>query len=380
MLAGPARRHAVDHAPGVAAAKLAGGRQTLSVPDLLALQRTAGNEAVSGLLQLQRAALPAEMTTPYHPGEMSRRYWNLPPGERSGINAKVDATFAQRSGISRRLNRKDPKDRPAVRMWLRIRDQEMASHAVVAPPVPAQPKLNDADEEERINLFNVIGSALSPAILLLNLLHLPVTGVALGIRVGGSIGVVGVVGGGSDFLVFLDVATLKVTPDAIPYAELGIGQGLGGGGALIVAFRVTPIGAKHVAASTSYEAGTANASLKALISFGFGANTSLMHGEEGWLIGTFGAGGEEKGAVTYSYGVSTQNVLEQAGKYQEAGEPHFFRKALVERFKAIPTDVLKDLRLAVSLYETISELFSSGTTPTPSTTPVGPSTARPPTP
>ena len=79
--------------------------------------------------------LPAEMTAPYHPGAFSKRYWAMPAPQRSAVNAQTDADFASRSGIKRRLDRKNPADLPAVRMWLRIRDEEVAktASAAVAP-------------------------------------------------------------------------------------------------------------------------------------------------------------------------------------------------------------------------------------------------------
>lgn len=116
---------------------------------ILSLQRQAGNAAVAQLLEGQApAALPAEMTEPYHPGDLSRRYWAMPVPERSEINAQTDSDFAQRSGITRRLRRKDPADLPAVRMWLRIRDEEVAK-TVSAAPAPAAEASTTGPAEEK---------------------------------------------------------------------------------------------------------------------------------------------------------------------------------------------------------------------------------------
>ena len=96
------------------------------VQAILELQRAAGNAAVADLLEHKAPALPAEMTAPYQPGDLSHRYWTMPAAERSQVNARTDSDFASRSGITRRLDRKNPADLPAVRMWLRIRDAEVA--------------------------------------------------------------------------------------------------------------------------------------------------------------------------------------------------------------------------------------------------------------
>lgn len=132
---------------GLARSVPVSGRPATDIQAILELQRAAGNAAVADLLEgvpeVQRQAgapaLPADMTAPYHPGDLSRRYWAMPPAERSKINTQTDSDFASRSGIARRLNRKNPADLPAVRMWLRIRDAEVAKtvSAAAAPPAAA---------------------------------------------------------------------------------------------------------------------------------------------------------------------------------------------------------------------------------------------------
>jgi len=137
-----------------------------AVRAILELQRAAGNGAVAELLEygapdVQREAgavapaLPAEMTAPYHPGDLSRRYWAMPQTERSQINTQTDSDFASRTGITRRLNRKNPADLPAVRMWLRIRDAEVgkAMSAATAPAAGAATYAPPIDLDELSKLI-----------------------------------------------------------------------------------------------------------------------------------------------------------------------------------------------------------------------------------
>jgi hypothetical protein len=129
---------------------------------ILELQRQAGNAAVGELLEgLAPPALPAEMTEPYHPGDLSMRYWAMPAPERSEINTQTDSDFALRSGITRRLNRKNPRDLPAVRMWLRIRDEEIAKtvSAAVAPAAEAEAAVTEAPATEASATKSEAGAA-----------------------------------------------------------------------------------------------------------------------------------------------------------------------------------------------------------------------------
>lgn len=63
-------------------------------------------------------------SSPYVPGEWSRRYDDLPPDQRADVTEEVDRIFRQRTGVHRSL---DPDtDTELVRRWLRIRDEVMA--------------------------------------------------------------------------------------------------------------------------------------------------------------------------------------------------------------------------------------------------------------
>ena len=62
----------------------------------------------------------------YVPGEMSDRYWQSTPKERSNINEEIDRRFIEETGDTHALDWQDPKDRPLARRWLRIRDEVMA--------------------------------------------------------------------------------------------------------------------------------------------------------------------------------------------------------------------------------------------------------------
>lgn len=97
-------------------------------------------------------ALPPEMPVPYRPGELSKRYWALPAKERSRINAATDVAFAAQSGITRKLNATRAEDRPAVRMWLRLRDEQMKGAGVVATATvrPPAKTVSTADVDKLI--------------------------------------------------------------------------------------------------------------------------------------------------------------------------------------------------------------------------------------
>ncbi|MCP4256661.1 MAG: DUF4157 domain-containing protein [Planctomycetes bacterium] len=61
----------------------------------------------------------------YVSGEMSDRYWQTTPKERSNINEEIDRRFIEETGVTHALDWEDPKDRPLARQWLRIRDEVM---------------------------------------------------------------------------------------------------------------------------------------------------------------------------------------------------------------------------------------------------------------
>ena len=88
-------------------------------------------EADANDAEAAEANLPPEMTAPYTPGPMAKAYWEATPEVRARVNAATDERFADLTGITRKLNFDDPHDKPAARMWLRLRDEEM-THPNVA--------------------------------------------------------------------------------------------------------------------------------------------------------------------------------------------------------------------------------------------------------
>jgi hypothetical protein len=86
---------------------------------------------------------------PYIPTDMSRMYWRLSPVERAEVNTKADEVFRSETGVTRKLDWDNPRDRPCARRWLRIRDEVMATweprtpteeRSQVPPTKPPAPK------------------------------------------------------------------------------------------------------------------------------------------------------------------------------------------------------------------------------------------------
>lgn len=71
---------------------------------------------------------PKDAKFPYLPNRHpeSRAYGALPPVERARVAKIVDRIFKEGTGIVRKLDEKDPKDRPWIRIWLTLRDHIMA--------------------------------------------------------------------------------------------------------------------------------------------------------------------------------------------------------------------------------------------------------------
>jgi hypothetical protein len=65
-----------------------------------------------------------EARKPYHPGQFSEIYRNLPPNRRQQIANAVDEIFVKKTGVKRKLDEhsRAPEDRVLVRQWLLIRD------------------------------------------------------------------------------------------------------------------------------------------------------------------------------------------------------------------------------------------------------------------
>ncbi|QHT70501.1 hypothetical protein GXP67_29545 [Rhodocytophaga rosea] len=68
---------------------------------------------------------------------------------------------------------------------------------------------------------------------LLRMVGIPVSGVAIGVRLSGTASDTIQVGAGVDSLYFLDVANLELTTDTLAYGELGVGLTIGAGEVLL---------------------------------------------------------------------------------------------------------------------------------------------------
>jgi hypothetical protein len=55
----------------------------------------------------------------------AQEYWRLPEHERKNVTDIVDRVFREATGISRKLDPKNPKELPWIRTWLRLRDRIM---------------------------------------------------------------------------------------------------------------------------------------------------------------------------------------------------------------------------------------------------------------
>jgi len=111
---------AAQYAPGTSA-----GRKLLTHELTHILQQR--NDS---LIQRQMASIAGQKNEqgPYIPGKMSLLYHGLASAERAKVSEEVDRIFRMETGIVRKLDWKDPKDRPLARKWLRIRDEVMAKH------------------------------------------------------------------------------------------------------------------------------------------------------------------------------------------------------------------------------------------------------------
>lgn len=90
-----------------------------------------------------------EKTDRYVPGGASRAYAELSPEERAAVNEETDRRFKEETGVTRRLDWDDPKDRPMVRRWLRLRDQVMAKRKSGEEGVPLRRAIRNRELETR---------------------------------------------------------------------------------------------------------------------------------------------------------------------------------------------------------------------------------------
>lgn len=118
--------------------------QTLRPPG----KETGGPEHTQPEAPLQTGVISRwEDEGPYTPGDMSQRYHELPPKEKAEVNAEVDRRFQAETGVTRKLDPKNPKDLALVRKWLRIRDAVMTKR-VTKPDKPPEPKKPEPEKPE----------------------------------------------------------------------------------------------------------------------------------------------------------------------------------------------------------------------------------------
>ena len=73
------------------------------------------------------------------PGELSKLYQALPPQERTKVAQEVNQRFRKLIGNNNLVvDPKNPKDRPIIRLWLQLRDDEMRKRSgleIIARPL-----------------------------------------------------------------------------------------------------------------------------------------------------------------------------------------------------------------------------------------------------
>jgi hypothetical protein len=100
---------------------------------------------------------PTMAKDPYFPkrSSESREYWMLPEDERRKVTAIVDRVFRTATGIGRKLDPKNPKDKPWIRTWLRLRDQIMVIRSHKTQSTTSSPRSGGIT---RVNTANVSSS------------------------------------------------------------------------------------------------------------------------------------------------------------------------------------------------------------------------------
>ncbi len=143
----------------------------------------------------------------------------------------------------------------------------------------------------------------------LRAIGLPVSGIAIGVRLSGTAGDTVQAGMGVDALYFLDVANLELTTDTLAYGELGVGLSLGAGGGIIIGFRISP-NAQYGTMSGAYGGHTYNFTLRLLAGVGLSISPGIFQGQEGFVAATFSVGAQAGINFSYSYGVSGADMIE----------------------------------------------------------------------
>jgi len=78
-------------------------------------------------MSMTSSSLAPAARKPYTPGALSEIYRNLDQSTRKEIDAEVDKVFVAKTGVRRKLDETDMKDRLLVRQWLLIRDAVVAA-------------------------------------------------------------------------------------------------------------------------------------------------------------------------------------------------------------------------------------------------------------
>ena len=143
----------------------------------------------------------------------------------------------------------------------------------------------------------------------LRMLGVPISGVALGVKLSGTAGDTAQVGAGVDSLYFLDIANLELTTDTLAYGELGVGLSLGAGGGIIIGIRLSP-NAQYGTMSGAYGGHSFNFALRLIAGVGFSISPGIFSGQEGFLAATISIGAQAGASASYSYAVSGTDAAE----------------------------------------------------------------------
>jgi Domain of unknown function (DUF4157) len=143
----------------------------------------------------------------------------------------------------------------------------------------------------------------------LRTLGVPISGVALGVKLSGTAGDTAQVGAGVDSLYFLDIANLELTTDTLAYGELGVGLSLGAGGGIIIGIRLSP-NAQYGTMSGAYGGHSFNFALRLIAGVGFSISPGIFSGQEGFLAATISIGAQAGASASYSYAVSGTDAVE----------------------------------------------------------------------
>jgi hypothetical protein len=94
-------------------------------PRVIAKNGTPIDRSLNPAIRLNPCNHLTPIRSPYVQGKESQRYSKLPQSVRKEINKNTNRLFSEETGIARKLNLNNPKDRPLANHWLRIRDNVM---------------------------------------------------------------------------------------------------------------------------------------------------------------------------------------------------------------------------------------------------------------